>query len=110
MEVDIGEQLKNTVMKKDLHLITSVDKPEMLENIIEQLATRRYDIGYGKAIVPTNWQAIDTSSIETYVSGRVEFDYNEAQRIRVPYVTCFLFSCMKEKNNPYDLKWSISLS
>ena len=97
-------------MKKDLHLTASVDKPEVLENIIEQLATRRYDIGYGRAIVPNDWQAIDTSSIETYISGRVEFDYNETQRIRVPYITCFLFSCMKKKNNPYDLKWSFSLS
>ena len=97
-------------MKKDLHLTASVDKPEVLENIIEQLATRRYDIGYGNATVPNDWQAIDTSSIETYISGRVEFDYNETQRIRVPYITCFLFSCMKKKNNPYDLKWSFSLT
>ena len=97
-------------MKKDLHLTASVDKPEVLENIIEQLATRRYDIGYGNAIVPSDWQAIDTSSIETYISGRVEFDYNETQRIRVPYITCFLFSCMKKKNDPYDLRWGMSLS
>ena len=97
-------------MKKDLHLIASVDKPDVLESIIEQLATRRYDIGYGKAVVPTSWQAVDTSSVESYISGRVEFDYNDTQRIRIPYITCFLFSCMKEKNNPYDLRWSISLS
>lgn len=97
-------------MKKDLHLTASVDKPEVLESIIEQLATRRYDIGYGNAIVPTAWNAIDTSSVESYISGRVEFDYNEIQRIRMPYITCFLFSCMKEKNKPYGLKWSISLS
>lgn len=97
-------------MKKNLHLIASVDKPEVLENIIEQLATRRYDIGYGKAMVPNSWRAIDTSSVESYVSGNVEFDYNESQRIRVPYITCFLFSCTKEKNDPYDLRWSISLS
>lgn len=97
-------------MKKDLHLTASVDKPEALENIIEQLATRRYDIGYGNAVVPTAWNAIDTSSVEAYISGNVEFDYNKTQRIRIPYITCFLFSCMKAKNRPYDLKWSISLS
>ena len=97
-------------MKKDLHLTASIDKQEVLENIIEKLATRRYDLGYGKAHVPQSWQAIDTSSVETYVSGRVEFDYNETQRIRVPYITCFLFSCTKEKNNPYELSWSFSLS
>jgi len=97
-------------MKKDLHLSTSVDKPEVLENIIEKLATRQYDIGYGKASVPASWLAIDTSSVESYISGMVEFDYNEMQRIRIPYITCFLFSCTKEKNDPYDLRWSISLS
>jgi hypothetical protein len=97
-------------MKKDLHLVTSVDKPEMMEKLIEQLATRRYDIGYGNAVVPTAWKALDTSSVESYVSGMIEFDYNETQRIKVPYITCFLFSCIKEKKNPYDLKWGISLS
>jgi hypothetical protein len=97
-------------MKKNLHLIALVDKPEMLENIIEKLAARRYDIGYGKAVVPASWQVIDTSSVESYLSGRVEFDYNETQRIRVPYITCFMFSCTKEKNDPYNLRWSISLS
>ncbi len=97
-------------MKKDLHLIASVDKPEVLENIIEELAARRYDIGYGNALVPNSWQAIDTSSIESYVTGTLAFDYNETQRIKIPYITCFLFSCTKEKKNPYDLKWGISLS
>ena len=97
-------------MKKDLRLTASVDKPDALENIIEQLATRRYDVGYAKAVVPDSWQAIDTSSVEAYLSGTIEFDYNETQRIRIPYITGFLFSCTKEKSNPYDLRWSISLS
>ena len=97
-------------MKRDLHLTASVDKPEVLENIIEQLATRRYDIGYAKATVPASWKALDTSSVEAYMSGRIEFDYNETQRIRIPYITAFLFSCIKGKTDPYDLKWSISLS
>ena len=97
-------------MKKNLHLTASVDKPEVLENIIEQLATRRYDIGYGNAVVPATWQALDSSSVETYISGTVEFDYTETQRVRIPYITCFLFSCTKGKHSPYDLKWSISLS
>ena len=97
-------------MKKDLHLTASVDKPEVLEDIIERLATRRYDMGYSNAAVPATWKAIETSSVETYLSGRIEFDYNDLQRIRMPYITCFLFSCIKEKNNEYELSWSFSLS
>ena len=105
-----GLTLKIGNMKQDLHLTASIDKPEILENIIEQLATRRYDTGYGKALVPQTWRAIETSSLETYVSGKIEFDYNETQRILVPYITCFLFSCTKENNKPYTLSWSFSLS
>ncbi|HMD00464.1 MAG TPA: hypothetical protein VKH37_09935 [Ferruginibacter sp.] len=97
-------------MKKNLHLTASVDKPELLEDIVEKLATRRYDIGYNRAKVPNSWDAIETSTVESYLSGTVEFDYNDRQRIRIPYITCFLFSCTKTKNDPYDLSWSISLS
>ena len=104
------QQFKILVMKKDLHLTASVDKPELLEDIIEKLAMRRYDIGYGRARVPNTWQALETSSVESYMSGRIEFDYNETQRIRIPYITCFLFSCTKVGTDPYELSWSISLS
>ncbi|HEX2683482.1 MAG TPA: hypothetical protein VHL77_06100 [Ferruginibacter sp.] len=97
-------------MKKDLHLTATVDRPEVLENIIEELAARRYDIGYARARVPASWEAIDTSSVEAYLSGRVEFDYNETQRIRIPYITAFMFCCTKIMTDPYDLTWSLSLS
>jgi len=97
-------------MKKDLNLVATVDKPEMLEDIIEQLATRHYELGYVYREVPSDWKALDPSSVETYLSGTIEFDYNETQRIRIPYITCFLFSCIKDKNKPYELNWSCSLS
>jgi len=97
-------------MKNNLHLITSVDNTDMLEMIIEQLATRRYDSDYVNLSVPVSWQAIDTSSVEIYMSGKMEFDHNEKERIVIPYITSFLFSCTREKNKAYDLMWSISLS
>ncbi len=97
-------------MKKGLHLTTSIDQPEVMENIIEKLATRRYDGGYGKVPVPITLQALDSSSVEIHISGNIEFDYNETQRIRIPYITCFLFSCKKEKSSDYELCWSSSLS
>lgn len=97
-------------MKKDLHLTASVDDPGALENIIEQLAARRYDPGCTNVALPAPLQAIDTSSVEIYMSVRIEFDYNKTQRVRIPYAAPFLCSCTKEKNNPYGLMWSISLS
>lgn len=97
-------------MKKDLHLSTSVDHPGMMESIIEKLATRHYNLNYANTIVAPSWKTIDTSSVESYISGSIEFDYNETQRIRVPYITSFLFSCTTQKKNEYELSWSVSLS
>ena len=97
-------------MKKNLHLTAALDQPELLENMVEKLATRRYDQGYGKARVPKTWQALETSSIEAFVSGVIEFDYSDEQRIRIPFITCLVFSCTREKNSAYDLCWSASFN
>lgn len=97
-------------MKKNLHLTATLDQPQLLEDMVEKLATRHYETGYTKARVPKTWQAIDTSSIEAYVSGVVEFDYNEEQRIRIPFITCMVFSCTKEKDDFYDLSWAASFN
>ena len=97
-------------MKKNLHLTATLDQPELLEDMVEKLAARHYETGYAKARVPKTWQAIDTSSIEAYVSGVVEFDYNEEQRIRIPFITCLVFSCTREKNDSYDLSWAASFN
>jgi hypothetical protein len=76
--------------------------------MVEKLACRRSDNAYNLHI--GEWQLIDTSSIEKYVSGTVELNSGAGQQIRMPFITCFLFSCTKEKNNPYKLNWSMSLS
>lgn len=97
-------------MKKTLHISASFDQPELLENMVEQLAYRRYDIGYSKEKMPKGWEADETSSAETYVSGTVEFSYDGKNKIKMPFITCFLFTCKHGKKEPYKLNWSISLS
>ena len=97
-------------MKKNLHLIAALDRPELLENMIEKLATRHNEQGYGSAQVPKTWQAIETSSIEAFVSGIVEFDYTDDLRIRIPFITCMVFSCTKANKESYDLCWSSSFN
>ncbi|HRI24515.1 MAG TPA: hypothetical protein PLZ45_07540 [Ferruginibacter sp.] len=97
-------------MKKDLHLTASVDQPEMMENIIGQLAAREHTGSHSNNLLLPSWKAVDTSSVESYISGRIEFDYNETQRIRIPYITSFLFCCTTLRKNEYALHWSVSLS
>jgi hypothetical protein len=96
-------------MKKDLHIRTTFDQPVFLEDFVEKLAYRHYDIGYSNAIVPHDSQAIETSSTETYVSGTVAIE-EKGELINMPFITCFLFTCTKGKNESYKLAWSSSLS
>src|ERR1044071_9954357 len=97
-------------MDNSLHITASFDQPQLLENLVEQLAYRRTDYSKNKIKVPIGWEADKTSSVEAYVSGNVEFDFNEDYRIRMPFITCFMFTCTKGTNDPYKMNWSSSFS
>jgi len=106
---------KTQVMKQTLHITAAFDQPEFLQNMVEQLAYRRYETGYGKEKMPKGWKALETSSTETYVSGTVALDFtgnneNSEEHINMPFITCFLFTCIKGEKEPYQLIWSTSLS
>lgn len=104
---------KNFFMNKSLQIVAILDKPELLENLVEKLASRRYDIGYSKETVPQNWQAIETSSTETYISGTLSFSglaNNDDASINLPFITSMLFTCIKGREDSYRLLWSSSLS
>ena len=100
---------KRTVMNNTLLISATLDQPGFLEDLVEKLAYRHYDIGFSKAEVPRNWKAIESSSTETYVSGTVAIAGQE-EVINMPFITRFLFTCVKEKNGSYKLEWSSSLS
>jgi hypothetical protein len=108
-------KLKTFVMKPFLHISAAFDQPEFLQNLVEQLAYRRYDMGYGKEKLPQGWTALETSSTETYVSGTMALDFTgntetNEEHINMPFITCFLFTCIKGEKEPYQLIWSSSLS
>ena len=96
-------------MKKSLHITASFDKPDLLENMVEKLAYKHYDLGYSNQIMPDNREALEISSTETYVSGTISLD-DAGEQINMPFITCFLFTCTKGKNGVYKLEWSTSLS
>lgn len=101
-------------MKKSLHISASFDQPEFLEDLVEKLAWKHNEIGYGKAEVPKGYEALETSSIEAYVSGDVKLSFNKTRKrdddINMPFITCFMFTCKKAKDGQYKLAWSTSLS
>src|SRR5678815_3051407 len=99
-------------MNNNLHITATLDQPELLENLVEKLASRRYDIGYSREAVPQDWEAVETSSTETYVSGTLSFGgvtNNDAASINIPFITSMLFTCIKGKEDDYRLLWSCLL-
>ncbi len=96
-------------MKKELYISTTLDQPVLLENLVEKLAYRRYDLGFAKAKMPVNFRAIETSSAETYASGTVAITDND-ENINIPFITSFLFTCIKGKDDEYKLTWASSMS
>jgi len=42
-------------MNRVLNITATLDQPELLESLVEKLASRRYDIGYSNEIVPQDW-------------------------------------------------------
>jgi hypothetical protein len=81
----------------------------LLENLVEELAHRRVDIGYSRQSVPVGLRAIETSSIEAHVSGEMNIS-DESDSISMAFTTCFLFTCTKIKGSEYKFTWSNSLS
>jgi hypothetical protein len=81
----------------------------MLRELVEKLAHRKFDIGYNLEKVEPGSEAIDTSSIEAYVSGDI-FLSRTFEHIKVPFDTSFLFTCIKGSNPDYKLNWINSLS
>ncbi len=96
-------------MKKLLTIAAKVDQPQLLENLVEKLAYRHYDIGYGNEKMPTDYQALETSTTDIYLSGTVEMN-EDREQLNIPYITSFLFTCIKTKDGVYKLAWASSLS
>jgi hypothetical protein len=98
-------------MKQSLHISAIFDKPELVQNLVERLAYLRHDPGFSNKKMPPGLKAVETSSTETYVNGTLAIDsINKEDHINMPFITCFLFTCIKTKNDPYLLIWSRSLS
>jgi hypothetical protein len=105
-------------MKQHLHISAAFDEPAFIQNLVERLAYRRYEFGFSKMRMPRGQKALETSSTEAYVSGTLAIDFvqkdsfgeNGEEHINMPFITCFIFTCIKGNSEPYQLIWSSSLN
>lgn len=91
-------------MKQSLHITAIIDHPDFLEDIVEKLALR-----HNYSYAPQHRNSFETSSTETYVSGTMVINEQD-QQINMPFITPFLFTCIKISEDTYSLEWSISMS
>jgi len=96
-------------MNKSLSITTILTQPDLLINLVEKLAWQRSNTSIGKTKIPRNLKPFDTSSIETYVNGTVALA-GDGDTINMPFITCFMFTCIKEKDGLYKVTWASSLS
>lgn len=96
-------------MKKLLTIITKVDQPEFIENLVERLAGNHVDMGYGSVKQTGEWQPVETSTTEIYMGGTVEL-MMEDEQLNIPYISNFLFTCLKSNESNYRIEWCSSLS
>ena len=105
--------MRNTNNKKTktpvIAVTTSLFEQSLLENLVEELAHRRIDIGYCRQSVPPGRQAIETSSIEAHISGEMNIS-TECDVLNSSFTTCFLFTCIKVKGGEFKFSWINSLS
>ena len=95
-------------MKNTLNITAAIDQPGFLADMVEKLAYRRSDLGYGKQKMRGCPEALETSSTESYVSGNMAID-DSGEHINMAFITRFVFTCIKG-NDSYKLEWSSSLS
>ena len=89
-------------MNNLLNISATLEDPELLTDIVKQLAACREN-DYSKGFIHWEWAAIDTSSTEAFVMGTLD-------PIHTAFNTSFFFTCIKEKKGGIQLEWSLSLS
>lgn len=88
---------------------TSVNEPVLMKLIVEELAAKRNNMSMAGQKIDHNLVAVDTSSPESFVTGSIDVEYNSLQ-LSIPYVTGFIFTCLKSKRPFFEMQWAMSLS
>jgi hypothetical protein len=111
--------IKSTAMKDTNHkkedpgqkftVEATIHKPRLLHAIIRELASKLTESRYSRDHQEKGWRTFNSSSPETYVSGKVVVSSN-GENIPIAFDTCFLFTCIRTSKSVCRPEWGISLS
>jgi hypothetical protein len=90
-------------------IIASMHKPDLLKNMVEEIASSKTDFDFSQEKIQTGWIAVETSSTEIFVSGDINIS-TAIERIYISFIANFYFTCTKDKGEPFKLLWDSSLS
>jgi hypothetical protein len=100
-------------MKQNYRISVNLNDQENLKNLVENLASCYTERGYSKVALPGTWKALEISSTQAFVMGSFKVHTqveNTEMKINMPFLSSFLFTCIKEKCGLFNLEWSVSLS
>lgn len=87
----------------------TIDELLFLQSLVTKLARKPFDIGRRKPQNLADWQAMDSSSLEAYVSGHLSLN-NAGVETDMSFTTAFMFTCTRINKEGFDLSWVSSLS
>ena len=104
-----NDQNNNGNENSTIAITATIVESGLLKSLIEDLANRRSDIGYGLKTVQPGFLAVETSSIEAQVSVDLNL-FSEKEDFKIPLAAGFLFTCTKGNWLNYTFTWVSSLS
>lgn len=103
------DKKENTNQQRAISVTVTFHEHRLIGELVAKLAYLRPEIGYSTEKVHPGWNAIESSSIEAFVSGKVGMS-NEKHLINIPFASSFFFTSIKSSKTNYSLRWSNSLS
>ena len=91
-----------------ISISANLSETRLLKKLVEQLASTRRTPEQTSHAVQPGWESFSTLPIEAFVSGTISLQSHD-DLIRMPFVTSFVFTCIKA-NGESNLVWSSSLS
>jgi len=99
-------------MKNLLNTEVKLKDPATLKHLLELLASEHEDRGYHAIQISEEWLPLEVCCTEAHVMGDILIpinSHNEPDLQKVPFVSNFLFTCIKDKYGLFNLEWSFSM-
>ena len=96
-------------MQQRMTVLTTISGERLLKKMVENLAGMQYQAKNNLGRTVNDLTLIESSSIESYTAGENHISVG-GEVIKMPFLTSFIYTCLKTEDSGYRLEWGISLS